>query len=298
MGFSQAGPYHAWMEAVQAHADRTGIELVDEVGFLSGDVMMLGMAYVDENPNASTLRAIEFHETKIQAGLARAKCAEPGTAMQDIGRASAEARRAYVPSTARPPAGADELDERVVNPCIAAMMARNPELNGFTPWEIRNIYPETWGPIVAQVREQAEPILAEFGDNARARSILLDRFRDDCIRGTRGEKPLDWSEVEIRELLTVSQVEAAQHEIPVRDVNGEPYFPGELCDSPWIKLTPITADTAVGRHLSDTGWLCESIAPARFCRTMDGERGWEQGFFECSTSERITERLQAWQRSR
>ena len=204
MGFSQAGPYHAWMEAVEAHTDRTGFELFHEVGFLPGDVLMLGMTYMNEDPNASTLRAIEFHETNIQAGLARAKCTEPGTAVQDIDRATAEARRGYVPPTARPPAGADELDERVVNPCIAAMMARNPELNGFTPWEIRNSLPEVTEPIVAQMRELATPILAEFGDNPSARNILLDRFRNDCIRGTRGEEPLDWSEAEIRELLSIS----------------------------------------------------------------------------------------------
>ena len=298
MGFSQAGPYHVWMEAVEAHQDRTGIEPLDELGFLSSDVMMLGMIYIEEDPNASDLSAIESYETRIQAGLALAGCDEPGTAVQDIARTSAEARRAYVQPLARPPTGVDDVDERIVNPCIAAVIARNPELDGLTPWEIRNTYPEIWGPVVAQMREQSAPVLAEFGDSARARSILLDRFRNDCIRGTRGEEPLDWSEVEIRELLSVSQVEAARHEIPVRDVNGEPYFPGELCSSPWVKLTPITAETAVGRHLSDTGWLCESIAPARFCRTMDGERGWEQGFFECSTSERINERLQAWQRSR
>ena len=297
MGFGY-GPASAWMQAVERHQDENlGFELSDELGFLTNDVTMLGMNYVDEDFSESELRAIEYFEGRIQAGLAAARCTELGSVQETI-QAALEARRAYVSPTARPPAGADEFDERVVNPCIAAMMARNPELNGFTPWEIRNSLPEVTDPIVAQMRELATPILAEFGDTPRTRSILLDRFRDDCIRGTRGEKPRDWSEVEIRELLSVSQVEAARHEIPVRDVNGEPYFPGELCSSPWVKLTPITAETAVGRHLSDTGWLCESIAPARFYRTMDGERGWEQGFFECSTSERINERLQAWQRSR
>ena len=69
---------------------------------------------------------------------------------------------------------------------------------------------------------------------------------------------MDWSEAEVRELLWISQEEATQFEIPRLNVDGEPYFPGEQCDSPWVNLTPITADTGVGRHLSDTGWLCES----------------------------------------
>ena len=215
MGFSQAGPYYAWMEAVEAQQDRTGIELLDEVGFLPSEVMMLGMDYMSENPSESTLSAIDRGETKIQVGLARAKCAQPGTAVQDIARASAEARGTYVQPLARPPEGADELDERVVNPCIAAMMARNPELNGFTPWEIRNSLPEVMDPIVAQIRELAAPVLAELGDNARARNLLLDRFRGDCIRGARGEtEPLDWSEAEVRELLSISPEKNTKYEIP------------------------------------------------------------------------------------
>ena len=299
MGFSRAGPYYAWMEAVEAQQDRTEIELLDEVGFLPSEVMMLGMDYISEDPSESTLSAIEHWETRIQAGLARAKCAQPGTAVQDIARASAEARRAYVQPLARPPEGADELDERVVNPCIAAMMARNPELNGLTPWEIRSSLPEVTDPIVAQIRELAAPVLAELGDNARARNSLLDRFRGDCIRGARGEtEPLDWSEAEVRELLSSSLEQTTKYEIPLLNVNGEPYFPGEQCDSPWVKLTPITADTEVGRHLSDTGWLCESTTPRRFCHTLEGERGWEQGFFTCSSSERSNAYwLQEWERS-
>ena len=43
----------------------------------------------------------------------------------------------------RAPAGPDDIDERIINPCIAAGIARNSELDGVTPWEIRSIYPET-----------------------------------------------------------------------------------------------------------------------------------------------------------
>ena len=210
MGFSRAGPYNAWMEAVEAHQDANpGWVLFDELGFAANEVLMLGMNYMDEDPDASDLSAIEFFETRIQAGLALTRCEGPGTAVQDIARTSAEVRRAYVNPLARSPAGADDIDERVLNPCIAAGIARNPELDGVTPWEIRNIYPEIYDPLVAQVRAQATPILAEFGDDARARNILLDRFRDDCIRGARGETEImGWSEDEVRELLSLSQEEA------------------------------------------------------------------------------------------
>ena len=132
----------------------------------------------------------------------------------------------------RAPAGPYDIDERIINPCIAAGIARNSELDGVTPWEIRSIYPETYDPLVAQMRANVAPMLAEFGDDAGARNILLDGFRDDCIRGARGETEIvDWSEAEVRELLSLSQQEATQYEIPLLNVNGEPYFPGERCES-------------------------------------------------------------------
>ena len=186
MGFSPAGPYSAWMQAVETQSDANqGFELLDELGFLPGEVLMLGMSYLGEDLSESDLAYLANTEGRFQAGLAAARCTEPGSVQETI-QAALEARRAYVPPTARPPAGADELDERVINPCIAAMIARNPELDGVTPWEIRNILPEIYDPLVAQMRELAAPILAEFGDTPRTR-ILLDRFRDDCIRGVRGE---------------------------------------------------------------------------------------------------------------
>ena len=308
MGFSRVGPYYAWMEAVEAHQDANpGWVLLDELGFAANEVLMLGINYMDEDPDASDLSAIEFFETKIQAGLALTRCAEPGTEVQDIARTTDEVRRAYVDPLARPPAGADDIDERIINPCIAAGIARNSELDGVTPWEIRSIYPETYDPLVAQMRANVAPMLAEFGDDAGARNILLDRFRDDCIRGARGETEIvDWSEAEVRELLSLSQQEATQYEIPLLNVNGEPYFPGERCDSPWIEHTPI-APIASWMDPSDIGWLCESApaseyvstpAAARVCYTTGGERGWEQGFFGCSSSERSNAYwLQQWKRS-
>ena len=261
VGFA-VGPYSAWLQAIERHRDtNSGLELLDELGFIPGDVLLLGMNYLGEDISESDLLFIEDSERKIQAGLALTRCAEPETAVQDIARASAEARRAYVPSVDRPPAGADDIDERVINPCIAAGAAQN-DLGDIDPWTLRNVYPEKFDPVEAQMRALADGVLAlaetelpEFG--ARARNIILDRLRDDCIRGARGEETLDWSEAEVRELLSISQEEATQYELPLLNVNGEPYFPGERCDSPWVEHTPI----ASWMDPFDTGWLCESRLP-------------------------------------
>ena len=210
MGFGQGGPYHAWMQAVERHEDENpGFELFNELGFLPGEVLMLGMSYLGEDFSESDLAYLENTEGIFQAGLAAARCTELGSVQETI-QATLEARRAYIDPMSRPSAAADDFDERVVNPCIAAMIARDPELDGVTPWEVRNIYPEIYDPLVAQMRDGAAPILAEFGDTPRTRSILLDRVRDDCIRGVRGEGPLDWSEAEVLELLSISQ-EPASH---------------------------------------------------------------------------------------
>lgn len=96
VGFVRGGPYSAWMEAVKAHRDRTGFELLDEVGFLPGELMMLGMQFVGDDLAESDLSNIEFHERKIRAGIALARCDEPGSEWQETVRASSEARKAYV----------------------------------------------------------------------------------------------------------------------------------------------------------------------------------------------------------
>ena len=79
-GFSRAGPYSAWMQAVEKHQDENlGFELSDELGFLTNDVLMLGMDYMNEEFSESDLRAIEYFEGRIQAGLAAARCIELGS---------------------------------------------------------------------------------------------------------------------------------------------------------------------------------------------------------------------------
>ena len=162
MGFSQAGPYYAWMQAVETHRDANrGFELFRELGFLPGEVLMLGMSYLGEDFSESDLAYLENTEGIFQAGLAAARCTEPGSVQETI-QAALEARRAYVQPTARPPAGADDFDERVINPCIAATIARNPELDGATPWEVRNIYPEIYDPLVTQMRDRERSDFSTF----------------------------------------------------------------------------------------------------------------------------------------
>ena len=94
-----------------------------------------------------------------------------------------------------------------------------------------------------------------------------------------------------------SHEEATRYEIPLVKVDGGPYFPGERCDSPWVKHTPITFEEE-WRGPSDTGWLCESTTSTegepteRWCMTT----GWEQGFVMC-LSGNVDRWLRGWNRN-
>ena len=95
VGFVLGGPYSAWMQAIEKQRDTNpGFELFYELGFLPGDLMMLGMNYMDEDVSESDLAAIEHIEGKIQAGLASARCNELGSVQETIQDAS-EARQRY-----------------------------------------------------------------------------------------------------------------------------------------------------------------------------------------------------------
>ena len=95
LGFGQGGPYSAWLQAIQRYRDTNpGFEMLDELGFLPNEVLMLGMDYMNEDFSESELGAIEYFEGKIQAGLAAARCTELGSVQETI-QAASEARRAY-----------------------------------------------------------------------------------------------------------------------------------------------------------------------------------------------------------
>ena len=96
LGFGQGGPYSAWLQAIQRYRDtNSGFEIVDELGFLPGELMMLGMNYIGEDPSESDLSTIEFFEGKIQAGLAFTRCDEIDPNWRGTIQASLKARQAY-----------------------------------------------------------------------------------------------------------------------------------------------------------------------------------------------------------
>ena len=92
VGFVQGGPYSAWLQAIERqHGDTSnGLELLYELGFLPGDVMLLGMSYVGGDLSES-----EYWERKIKASLALVRCNEPGSEWQETIQAASEARRSF-----------------------------------------------------------------------------------------------------------------------------------------------------------------------------------------------------------
>ena len=76
-GFSDGGPYHQWMEnaataVAEPSPDERAIQL-DHLGFTSGDVMNLGLSYL--NPEIEEEQRNILHtEGRIRAGLALATC--------------------------------------------------------------------------------------------------------------------------------------------------------------------------------------------------------------------------------
>ena len=96
VGFA-GGPYSAWLQAIERHRDaNSGLELLDELGFIPGDVLLLGMNYLGEDLSESDLSFIEESERKIQAGVALTRCTELGSEWQKVVQASSEARQSYL----------------------------------------------------------------------------------------------------------------------------------------------------------------------------------------------------------
>ena len=75
MGFARAGIFYPWLKTIKDLHSQRGLETLDELGFLAGDVMQLGMEYMSvatsgEEPNWY----IQDMERTIQSGLALATC--------------------------------------------------------------------------------------------------------------------------------------------------------------------------------------------------------------------------------
>lgn len=82
-GFSQNGPYYAWLEAVQHAADNEGgMEVLTQLGFPPAELINLGLSHMrlatsegrNMPANESDRRFVHDSERKVQAGIALAEC--------------------------------------------------------------------------------------------------------------------------------------------------------------------------------------------------------------------------------
>ena len=75
VGFGPAGPYHSWLRAAKALHAGAGLATFQELGFLAGEVMQLGMEYMQvATRGRAPTQYIRDMERTIQEGLALAKC--------------------------------------------------------------------------------------------------------------------------------------------------------------------------------------------------------------------------------
>ena len=81
LGFSHAGPYHAWLEAARALVGRldgdAGSQLWQQLGIPPGDLIMLGMNHMQEATGVGTpenRRHIQDLERTLQVSLALVFC--------------------------------------------------------------------------------------------------------------------------------------------------------------------------------------------------------------------------------
>ena len=78
MGFAIGGPYNQWLTTFDTLEEDFN-ESIEQLGFVAGDVMMLGMDYVVENQEG-----IVYFERLIEAGIALATCEETGTPRLEV----------------------------------------------------------------------------------------------------------------------------------------------------------------------------------------------------------------------
>ena len=85
-GFAQ-DPGRSWLEAVQRLHSRStpndAVHQLDQLGFLAGDVMMLGMEYMRAARGSDDSGYIQDMERTIQAGLALATCRTTSVSKED-----------------------------------------------------------------------------------------------------------------------------------------------------------------------------------------------------------------------
>ena len=148
---------------------------------------------------------------------------------------------------------------------------------------------------MAAVEATAPPEVAALAALSRMEFEQAVRGMESVVAGLQDQ--LEAMRTLVADLDRSSHEEATRYEIPLVKVDGGPYFPGERCDSPWVKHTPITFEEE-WRGPSDTGWLCASTTSTegepteRWCMTT----GWEQGFFTC-LSGNVDRWLRGWNRN-
>ena len=75
VGFGSGGPYHSWLGAAKTLQAEAGLATFQELEFLAGDVMQLGMEYMQVATRGRALtQYIRDMERTIQGGLALARC--------------------------------------------------------------------------------------------------------------------------------------------------------------------------------------------------------------------------------
>ena len=177
------GPYFAWLQTIKKHRD-TRYEMLDELGFQPNEVMMLGMNYASTF-SESTRRAIEYFEMKIQAGLASARCTEPGLEWQEILQAASEARLSY--------------SEATHQEAVAAQARR-----------------EAWADEVMRATEAMDAHIAEFQAVAKhlSTNLSVENYLTEEVRGQvlRLERAIDVGEADGRAVLALLE---APPELPI-----------------------------------------------------------------------------------
>ena len=75
MGFGRGGSYYLWLQKAKALHAESSMETYQELGFLAGEVMQLGMEYMQVATRRSgTSEYIDYMEKMIQEGVALATC--------------------------------------------------------------------------------------------------------------------------------------------------------------------------------------------------------------------------------